>query len=400
MKKSTKTQLIVTSIAALCALGVYAASTSSENGPGLPPPPAEPKVYPQVTTVQPVIASYKSSITGYGEISPVQRLNLASEVSGKIIELSPAFKSGETLKAGDVLLRINDDEYREAVASAQSSLATAEVTLLQQQLNRTQAKAEWERSGLVGAPDSDLALYEPQVKAAQAAVEYARRLLEKAKADLNKTVIRVPFNALIITRSIELGSYVQAGTEVAVLYGTDQVEVIIPLATKDWHNLPELPAVKKDWLVTLSDTESDNQWLGYVDRVAQHIDSNTRQRALIVRVDNPLDQSPPIYPGTFIEADIPGNTMENVWQIPASAVSQNNEIWFVDNASTLTKAPANVQLRMADKAYLTPDQQMQQPVIVTSPLASYLPGMKVEATPLAGGLPALTQVNNPQKVTP
>ena len=395
MNKSIKMQLVVTGIAAVLIFGVYAASTSSENGLGLPSLPAKAKVYPQVTTVQPVIGSYKSSIKGYGEITPVQHLNLASEVSGKVVERSPAFKSGETLKAGEVLLKIDDNEYREAVASAKSTLASAEVTLLQQQLNHTQAKAEWERSGLSGSPDSELALYEPQLKAAQAAVEHAKRTLEKAEADLSKTEIRAPFNALVISRSTELGSYVQAGVELAVLYGTDQIELTIPLATKDWRNLPVLTANKKDWLVTLSDTESDKQWLGYVDRVAQHIDSNTRQRALIVRVDNPLDQSPPIYPGTFIEAEIPGKTLEGVWQVPASSITQNNEIWFVDSANTLTKAPANLHLRMADKAYLVPDKQVKEPVIVTSPLASYLPGMKVEAISLARELHALTQFNKP-----
>ncbi len=393
MKKTIKMQLLVTGIAAACVLGVYATSTRSGDGPGLPPPPAKSKAYPKVTTIQPVTGSFTAKVKGYGQISPVQTLNLAAEVSGKVVELSPAFKSGERLRADDVLLRIDDHIYREAVASAESALATAEVTLLQQQLNRTQAKAEWKRSGLAGSPDSRLALYEPQVKAAQAAVEYARRTLKKAKADLNRTVVRIPFNALVISRSIELGSYVQPGSDLAVLYGTDQVELILPLSSKDWTNLHESPATGEKWVVELSDTESDSQWNGYVDRVAQHIDSNTRQRSLIVRVDNPLDQSPPLYPGTFIEAGIPGKTLKEVWQLPASAVTQNNQIWLIDEASMLTRVPADVRLRMVDKAYLTPDETLKHPLVVTLPLTSYLPGMKVKPTlsegPAAPGEPGI-----------
>lgn len=248
-----------------------------------------------------------------------------------------------------MLLKIDDARYREVVASAESALASARVTLLQQQLNQTQAKTEWRRSGLSGSPDSELALYEPQVKAAQAAVEHARRTLVKARSDLEKTVIRAPFNALVISRSTELGGYTQSGTELAVLYGTDQVEITLPIATKDWRNLPQNPEDNNVWQVTLSDTESEHQWQGYVHRMAQHIESNTRQRALIVRLDNPLDQSPPLFPGTFITASIPGKTIENVWQLPASTVTQNNEVWFVDNNNTLTKVPAKIRLRMNDK---------------------------------------------------
>lgn len=384
MKKSFKTQLTVTGIAVLCALVAYATTGTSKGGPGFAPR-AEPKAYPQVTTVEATEGTFIARIEGYGEVAPVQRLNLAAEVSGKVIELSPGFNMGERFNAGDVLLKIDDYAYCEAVASARSTLAAAEVTLLQQQLNRTQAKAEWKRSGLTGSPDSRLALFEPQVKAAQAAVEHARRALEKASADLDKTVIRAPFNGIVISRSIELGGYLQAGAELAVLYGADQVELQVPLSASAWRNLPSLTEQNqemqnKDWLVTLSDTESDRQWQGYVDRVAQHVDSGTRQRALIVRVDNPLDQTPPLFPGTFIQANVPGNTLKDVWQVPASAISQNNEIWFVDEANMLAKAPADIRLRMADKAYLTPHQEAEHLRVVMLPLASYLPGMKVEPT--------------------
>ncbi|WP_271270617.1 efflux RND transporter periplasmic adaptor subunit [Aliamphritea hakodatensis] len=392
MKKSVKTQLLITVIAAAGVLGAYAISSNSPEE-NFPAPLPEAKSYPQVTIIEPAAGNFPSSIKGYGEVIPVQTLNLAAEVSGRVTQLSALFKSGERLQAGDVLLKVDDTEYREAVANAKSALAAAEVTLLQQQLNRTQAKAEWQRSGLKGSPDSELALYAPQVKSARAAVEHARRSLEKANADLGKTIIRAPFNALIVSRAVELGGFIQPGAELAVLYGTDQVELTLPISTKDWSHLPQPSEDEKTWFVSLSDTESDHQWQGYVDRATQHIESNTRQRSLIVRLDNPLDQSPPLYPGTFIEASVPGLIMEDVWQIPASSVTQNNEIWFVDGTDTLIKAPANIRLRMADKVYLASEDTAVIPRIVTLPLASYLPGMKVE-TDAASGIPAaLAQTN-------
>lgn len=378
MKQQLKLQWLITGLAAVAVVATYATGLSSNIGNPPPKPPAEAKVYPTVTGIKPVSGTFESRIQSYGSTAPVQSLNLAAEVSGKVVAISPAFKSGERLDQNAVILRIDDHQYREAVASAKSTLAAANVTLLQQQLNQTQAKAEWKRSGLSGAPDSRLALYEPQVKAAEAAVEHARSALAKAEADLSKTVIRTPFNALVISRSIELGSYVQAGSSLALLYGTDQLELSIPLAAKDWSNLPQPDQLTQDWLISLTDTESNQHWTGYVDRVAQHIDSNTRQRSLIVRIDNPLDLDPPLYPGTFIEAQIPGNRLADVWQIPVSAVTPNNEIWLIDNRNMLTRMAADVRLRMEDRAYITPEKNLQQPLIVAMPLGSYLPGMKVD----------------------
>lgn len=393
MKKSFKAQLIVTGIAAIGVLAAYTSGIGSEGG-NLAPPPADSGVYPQVSTFQPSAANYASSIKGYGEVLPVRNLSLAAEISGRIIEISPAFKSGERLNTGDVLIKIDDTAYREAVASAESNLAAAEVTLLQQQLNQSQARAEWQRSGLTGSPDSGLALYEPQVKAAEAAVLYAQRALEKARSDLRKTVIRAPFNALVVSRSAEVGGIVQSGSELARLYGTDQVEVTLAISTRDWRNLPPQPDTDKSWMVTLSDTESDFQWQGYVDRIEQHIETNTRQRSMIVRLDNPLDHSPPLYPGTFIEAAIPGITLQNVWQVPASSLTQNGEIWYIDSSNMLRKTPARLRLRMADSAYLEPDPEIQNPLLVKLPLASYLPGMVVTPMTATESQNSLSQIDN------
>jgi len=400
MKKIIKVQIAATSVAAACLFGAISLGGNAEGGPGMPPAATVPKSYPKVSTVQPVSGTFEARITGYGEVTPVQRLNLAAEVSGKVVSVADAFKSGTQLQAGAVLLTIDDQPYREAVASAESALAAAEVTLLQQQLNRTQAKAEWQRSGLSGSPDSQLALYEPQVKAAQAAVDHARRTLQKARSDLKKTVVRAPFNALVVNRTAELGSYVQTGTELAALYGTDQVELTVPLSSTDWQNLPTASTLPANWAVTLHDTESSQHWQGYVDRVAQHIDSNTRQRALIVRVDKPLDQQPPLYPGTFIEAEIPGKTLTNVWQVPASAITRNNEIWQVDDNHLLTKQRANVRLHMGDKVYLSDDGSLAATPIVTTPLSSYLPGMKVTLGNTSVSEMAVSSTESSRQVTP
>jgi len=376
MKKLTA-QIVVSLLAAGGLFAAWSFSQASMSGGPPPPPPAEvAPAYPAITTAAVQPGNYQASVTGFGQAQPARSLQLTAEVSGRVTLLSPALRSGQRFKAGELLLKIDNTAYRQAVASARSELAAAEVELLQQQQNRKQARTEWQRSGLGGKPDSALALYQPQVKAAQAKVEYARQMLAKARADLEKTEVRAPFNALVVSRSVELGSYLQAGTPLAQLYGTDQLEVSIELSATEWQNLSPLKQ-QQPWHVWLSDTETGQRWQARVDRINRHLDGSSRQRALVVRVDRPLDLDMPLYPGTFVKAEVPGRELHAVWQLPASAITRSNQLWYLDGDNTLQPLEAKVRFRRGDSVYLQPVAALEAVQVAVQPLSSYLPGMKV-----------------------
>lgn len=371
--KSLKVQLLVSALAVCCLAAAFVISSSSMDNIDRQPPPSKQPEYPLVTTLSVEKGNYNALVTGYGSANPQQILNLTAELSGRVVELSPNFYSGKRFQAGAVLLKIDDVEYKEAVASAESSLATAEVEMSREILNRKQAQEERKRSGLSSRSDSELLLY----KAARAKVKHARKTLEKALSDLSKTQLKAPFNAQIVSRSVELGSYVQRGTEITQLYGTDQLEVSIPLSEKQWANLPAMNKGDTAWKVSLFNTEGSSRWIGYVNRAERHLDSYSRQRTLIIQVEHPLDQQIPLYPGTFVRAEVPGRKVTAIWQVPSSAISPSNQIWYVTEAGELKNAAANVHFSSADSVFITPIQDMQKANIVVQPLSSYLPGMRV-----------------------
>lgn len=378
-------QIAVSLLAAGGLLAAWSFSQASMSGGPPPPPPNAAVEYPAVTTARIQVGNHQASVTGFGQAQPARSLQLTAEVSGRVTMLAPALRSGQRFEAGELLLKIDDTAYRQAVASARSELAAAEVELLQQQQNRKQARTEWQRSGLGGKPDSALALYEPQVKAARAKVDYARQMLAKAQVDLARTEVRAPFNALLVARSVELGSYLQAGTQLAQLYGTDQLEVSVELSASEWQNLPPLNP-DQPWSVWLSDTETGQRWPAQVDRINRHIDGSSRQRALILRVDTPLDLATPIYPGTFVKAEIPGRELNAVWQLPASAITRSNQFWYLDGDNTLQSMDAQVHFRRDDTVYLqphlVPGAALESIQVAVQPLSSYLPGMKVAPRPV------------------
>jgi len=338
---------------------------------------------PTVIVINAQAGEHKALVKGYGEAQARYSITYTSDVSGRVEKLMPHFESGQIVKKGETLAVLEDTSYRQAVAEAKSDLAQAELDLLEEQRTGQQARLEWKRSGIKGEPNSLLVLREPQLAAQKAVVENAEYTLKKAQQDLNKTVIKAPFDALIVKQNIQPGSYVQSGTAIATLYSTDRVEIEIPLSREQWKNLPELtnddlalPNAEK-WSVALHSTDGRSTWQGYVNRIELNVDTTSRQRSLVVAVDHPFDKSVGLLPGTFVQAQIEGAMLDNTWKLPASAISQKGEIWFLTNKNELQKATANKVFEKGDFVYVTAVAGLTDVSIIKRPLSNYLPGMLV-----------------------
>lgn len=336
-------------------------------------------------------ARYQAEVTGYGETKPRYELTYTSEISGRIIWVADTFESGRVIKNGELLAKLDDTRYQQALSQAKADVATTQLALLEEQRQGEQAKSEWERSGLNGEPSSPLVLREPQLASAEAALENAQKTLAKAQRDLNFTHIKAPFDGVIMSRDVQLGSFLNVGGEVAILYSIDRIEIEIPLSESQWLNLPkfdnkdshtnktaqQLTATIK---ATGSDTDKAQKWSAYVERIHQYVAKDTRQRSLVLVVEQPLQQDTPLYPGTFVEATIEGITIDPLWELPSSARSQQGEIWTVDTEGLLQKSPANTLFERQNKIYVTPTQDVSLAQVVKRPLSNFKVGMKVVPT--------------------
>jgi RND family efflux transporter MFP subunit len=347
---------------------------------------------PDVSVVTILPGTYEASVEAYGAVDAHYTATLAAKVSGYATVLSPAFEAGGVVTQGQTLLQLEDSDYRSALFNAQESLALARLALLEEQRQAVQAQAEWRGAGLEGEPDSELVLRQPYVDAALASVKSAEADAASAQVDLDHTQIAAPFNAIVVERLVAPGSYVQAGSDIATLFSSDRVEIGLALSAADWRKLPPVSELQSgNWPVFLRDIESGDNWTGYVSRVAQHLDSTTRQRAVIVAVDRPLQQTVALLPGTFVDARIPGRAIEGLWQLPNSALSQRGEIWYVAPDNTLASFVADLSFSEGDKLYVIPPAALagsaQQ--VLLHPLSGYLVGMPV--TPVAAEpTPAIT----------
>lgn len=334
----------------------------------------------EVSVVQVSAGTYQATVTGFGEAQPQYQLTLNAEVGGRVLSLSERFVTGMLVRKDELLATLDAADYRQAEATAKAAVADAELALMEEQRQGEQARSEWQQSGLQGDPDSPLVLREPQLQAAQASLEQARQQLISAQRDLDYTTIRAPFDALVVSRAIQPGSYLQSGTVVATLYSTARLEIAVPLSMRQWQNLPDSTSLDNEkWPVQLTDADGSSQWQGYVDRVTQHIDSDTRQRSLVVAVDTPLSLANPLLAGTFAQVQINGREFDGLWKLPASAITQNETFWLVDDKQQLQSLPAHIVFNDSDSTYIVPPVGMDTASIVMRPLNTYLAGMRVNA---------------------
>ncbi len=374
---------------------------------------------PRVTVIPVQAGRHQAKIQAYGEVTAVDEIGLSSNVSGRVIWRSPQFVKGAVVNAGDVLLRIDPVEYQAAVALAEQDVADAELALLQEKRQSAQAEKDWRRAGLKEQA-SALVLRKPQLQAAKARYRAAAASLKKARHDLALTELKAPFSAVVVSRNVAVGSYVDAGVELSQLRSSEQAEVVLSLSAQEWQLLPENPkgmAVALNRRAQLSldalpsktasfdaSQEMTSTWQGQISRASRLLDNQTRLRELIVSVDQPLQQKTPLLTGSFVDVSIQGRELDNLFAIPVSALTADSYIWFltedglkrqkvtplftgksVTGKGVISKKTTSQHTKTStSQFYIAQGNLPEQLQLVRKPLASYLPGMKVEGVNAEG----------------
>lgn len=319
--------------------------TAEEPG-GFTPPPSVTRV--EAVTLK--TESYQAQILSQGIVEPRTQSTLIPQVSGKIVELSPALREGGFFNEGDVLLRIDPLDYETAVVVAERNVAQAEALIEQEKARAVQAEENWKRLGKKGRPGA-LARREPQLAEARAQVAAAKAELARAERDLERTVIRAPYSGQTLNKSVDIGQVVSNGTMLGEIYADDYVEVRLPIRNEDlaFINLPEAyrgevsadsnhrPAVT----LTANLGGKEARWEGYIVRVAGALDSRSKQLFVVAHVDDPYakrpDGTPPLRIGLFVKAKIQGNRLDDVFVLPSNAVRANNEVVLIDDESRMQR---------------------------------------------------------------
>ena len=298
---------------------------------------------PLVETIPLRVGDITMTVRGYGTVNPVVQLEIVPQVSGKVVWVNPRFRAGGSVKAGEVLIRIDPRDYALAARQAEAAVADAQVMLEKEQAEAMVAREEWRRIHPNSQPDSPLVFRQPQVHQAKAAVEAAKATLAEARLALERTELSLAVDAVITAKRCDLGQFVTAGQSIGSAYGTDLFEIEVPLEDKElaWFDVPGESAsaagrqedLRCDAVVRADFAGASHTWHGKVTRTTGQVDTASRLVTVVVEVARPRKVDPrqaPLLPGTFVEVEIEGKTVHDALAVPRDAVHNGNEIWVVN----------------------------------------------------------------------
>jgi len=325
-------------------------------------------------------------IRSQGFIIPQKESQIFPEIVGPVVYVSSKLYEGSSFNKGDILAKIDSKDYELDIKSAEANLAATKTKLSFEEAESNSAREEWEKIGS-GEP-GDLTLRIPQLKQARSEVEAAEANLERLKRNLDKTIIKAPYDGLVRKKNIDIGTVVSPGYLLASVYATDYVEVKLPIPDEDLAFL-DIPLDgtqidKKNQLkVNLSGSFGGKEvnWDGSIVRMEAEIDPKSRMAILIARVSNPYDLSKyeiPLRVGQFVEADITGKRFYNIYSIDRELIKKNNEIIIVNESdTTLNFISVNIVRYIDDTALINKGVAPQTLICLTNLDVMYS-GMKVQ----------------------
>ncbi len=355
-------------------------------------------VGPAVRVVTATAADVRIDVETQGTVEPLRTLDLATEVGGRIVEMSPSLRAGGFFAKGDLLVGIERADYELAIVQQEANVARAELRLLQERAEASAAVRAWQE--LEGETPADpLVTRVPQIHDAEASVAAANAQLGRAKLDLDRTRLLAPFPGRVLNARVDLGQLVQPGQTLAQIYDIEFVEIRLPIPAADaaFLNLPiywtDKPASRGATIDFTAEFGGErHHWTGEIVRTGGEVDRRTRQVSVIARVAAPYARGdsasrPPLAVGMFVQARIEGRQYPGVVALPRTALHGDSEVWVVDAEHRLQRRRVEILRGEADRVLLRSGVVAGESVCIT-PLELPTDGMPVR--PTAADEPAAT----------
>lgn len=315
-------------VALIALLLVLAACGQGPAKPAAGPAPALQLSAEDVHTVRNASLAGGPAITG--SIQPERRADLRAEVQAVVLQVLK--ENGDTVRRGDLLVRLDDNAIRDALASAEAASRTAAQSLEQtgRQLERMKTLRA---SGMASAQ----ALEDTEVRrnSAQSDLEAAKTRVAQARQQLQRTEVRAPFDGVVSDRKVSAGDTAQMGKEL--------LKVIDPASMRfeGLVSADHIGAVQAGQAVSFRvNGYGDQQFAGKVRRVNPAANATTRQVEVLVDFTG---QKQPRLAGLYAEGRVETESATSL-TIPATALVREGDktsAWRVAGAK-LEKAPIQV----------------------------------------------------------
>lgn len=428
-----RTLLIVPPIVAGAALLFFSASNREAPERTLP---EESAAVARIVTVKP--RTFVPRVTGFGTVEPARTWSAIAQVSARVTEVNPAFVRGGLVRKDEVLVRLAPEDFELSIAKSEANIESADAEIDEMELTRettrlslaiekrslelatTELKRQEQLVARGTVPQSSLdnqqttvlaqeakvqdlenrlTLFPAQIRALEQSKAVAQAELEIARLDLERTVIRAPFEGRVSEADVEISQFISSGTKMGSLDGIDAAEIDVQITPEQMAGFVRLVFGKTGRLnanqvedmrpalsllkasVRVGFTGGETVWDAAVKRGSDTADPQTRSIGVIVSVDRPYanlkpGERPPLIKGLFTEVELRGPPVDAVVLLPRSAIV-GGRIRTVDAENRLRLKPVEIAYVFRDVAVLrnAPEAGLR---VVVNDLSPAIEGMLLD----------------------
>jgi len=256
-----------------------------------------------------------------GTVFPYNQYVVAPKVSGRVLQIRK--RIGDPVREGELIARIDDAEYQQAVREAEASLKIAKASLAESRSQAELARQEKERiesleaKGMVTEAELEAALtnYEAQearYQLALAQVEQREAALASSRIRLGYTRLTASHAGFVGERFVDEGALLAPNMAVVLVVGIDSVIVRTTITERDYGHIK--PGQPVDVMV---DAFRNRRFSGTVERIAPMMQEASRMAEMEVEVDN---ESHLLKPGMFARIEVVTAKKDNTQLVPSTAV--------------------------------------------------------------------------------
>ena len=269
--------------------------------------------------------SFNTEVLTTAEIRANEQVELRAPISGQVLDIH--FKEGEMIKKGQALIKIDDRHWNAELMGVKAAL--------------TNAQKDYDRkTELLTVEGSS----QEEVDHAFTSIEALKSQLAQLRVNIELANVSAPFSGRLGMRNFSKGAFLQQGDMITTLTESNQLKVDLTLAQ---HYIQSIEKGKTIWVLIAGDTIEAT-----IYAINPVINANTRTINLRALLKQPKFKS--IVPGTFAEALVTVNFIENALLVPTQAVvpSLNDQIVYTFKNGKAVKNKVQVGNRTKDKVHI------------------------------------------------
>ncbi len=348
-------------------------------------PPARERIF-AVNVLTAELATVSPELVAFGRIESRRRLELRMPVSGRVIELAETFEDGGSVRAGDILVRLDPANAQAALARVEADLqdARAEVReaarariLAQDELQAAQDQADLraraferqtnltergvgteasvETAELAAAQARQVvisrrqALSQAEARQDQAATQQARQeiALETARRDLADTTVTAGFSGTLQQVQVVEGRQLSANEKMADLIDPNRLEVAFRISTAQYARLLDDSGtlLRRPVTVHLDASGADLTATGQISRDSGAAGEGQSGRLVFAQ----LSAAPGFKPGDFVTVGVSEPAVAAVARVPAAALGVDGSVLALGAEDRLERLPVELVRRQGDE---------------------------------------------------